>query len=119
MSNTSTLPFDVLISVRFLLPEEGGLKNDIVMRLPDGQSVPFGCPLFVDGKGFDCRVVGEINNFKLGEWYTLKVKFLWRELALPCLEKGKPVELWGGRVIARGVVIYVVSSSGSPCKPND
>jgi len=115
MTNTLTLTFDVLIVVRFLLPEEGGLKHDIVSALPDGQPIPFGCPLFVDGQGFDCRVMGEKTRFKLGEQYTLRIKFLSPDLALPHLAEGKKVELWGGRVIARGVVLSVAPRSSEPC----
>ncbi|MCP8463121.1 hypothetical protein NK553_04085 [Pseudomonas sp. ZM23] len=92
---------DIIISVRFFTPPEGG-RNAAV----EGQF--YACPLFVEGKGFDCRLLLGGRRFELGATYEVPVKFLYRELVLPMLTVGKDVLLWEGRDVAKGEVIKVI-----------
>jgi len=92
---------DVLIQVRFLTSAEGGRAAGIF-------GSRYGCPLFVDGQGFDCRFILKANTcLELGMTYDIKIKFLNPDLALPHLEEGTPISLWEGRTIATGQVISI------------
>lgn len=73
---------DAIIEVRFKTPEEGGRKADIAGNY-------YSCPLFLDGEGFDCRLILGSRQLVLGEWYRLPVKFLNLNLVAPRLRIGK------------------------------
>ena len=92
---------DVIISVRFLAPSEGGRSTAV-----EGQF--YACPLFVDNEGFDCRLMLEGQRLELGSTYEVPVKFLYRELALPKMSVGKEVLLWEGRNVAKGQVVKII-----------
>mgnify|MGYP006890189297 CR=1 FL=1 len=94
---------DAIIKVRFLTTVEGGRNTAI-----EGQF--YACPLFIDNKGFDCRLMLEGQRFELGVDYEVPVKFLYRELILPKLKIGKEVELWEGRKVANGLVLKIFDS---------
>ncbi len=93
---------DALIKVRFKTTIEGGRQDSIVI----GEE-PYGCPLFVEGEAFDCRLLVSDRTLQLGETYELPVKFLNPALALPKLSAGKPVTLWEGKDIATGKVVRI------------
>ena len=93
---------DAIIRVRFKTTAEGGRQGPIVVG-----DTPYGCPLFVEGEAFDCRLLITSQTLHLGETYELPVKFLRPELVLPKLSPGKPLELWEGREIATGKVVRV------------
>lgn len=95
---------DINISVRFLTTSEGGRSQDV-------QGEYYRCPLFVDGEGFDCRLLLYGQHLELGKTYEVPVKFLSREHALPLLYVGKKVSLWEFRIIANATVTNIVDSN--------
>ena len=93
---------DAIISVRFLLENEGGRQSAITGHT-------YGCPLMIDDHGFDCRfVLDGSTTFELGKEYEIGIKFLCVDLALNELEEGSNVTLWEGRTIAKGVVKQIL-----------
>jgi len=50
---SETMIPDIIIAVRFFLPEEGGRKTPIRGEF-------YSCPLFLGEEGFDCRLI--LNN---------------------------------------------------------
>lgn len=93
---------DAIIEVRFKTPDEGGRQGDVT----GGEF--YGCPLFVEGEAFDCRLLLSGRTLQLGETYELPVKFLNPGLVLPKLSPGKSVKLWEGKDIATGKVVRLV-----------
>jgi len=93
---------DVCITVRFKTPEEGGRKSPVLGAL-------YGCPMMIDGEGFDCRLMIKDAELLAGIWYDVPVKFLNRKLAIPRLSVGKKVVLWEGKDVADGVVVKMIS----------
>jgi len=91
---------DALITVRFLPPEEGGRSQ------PAGGRT-FGCPIFIDGEGFDCRLLLDGLVLQPGKLYEVPVKFLRRDYADERLHVGTPITLWEGRTIASGTISRV------------
>lgn len=92
----NTCNYDAIIKIRFLLPEENGRKTNIYS--------PYGCPLFISDKGFDCRFVNPPSLMILGVEYEIKVKFLSFHEAKPLLKIGRDVFLWEGKKIATGTI---------------
>ncbi len=97
---------DAIIHVRFLTPAEGGRSKSIT-----GSS--YGCPLFIDGRGFDCRIMLDELQLDLGREYDLPIKFLNRSLAMPFLAQGKAISLWEGKEIATGTITELPSTGAS------
>lgn len=91
---------DAFIRVRFMTTAEGGRQGPIVI----GETF-YGCPLFVEGEAFDCRVLVNFRTLELGKTYELPVKFLKPEFALLKLSPGKSIRLWEGKDIAIGEVV--------------
>jgi hypothetical protein len=92
---------DAVIRVRFLREAEGGRRTDI-----SGSS--YGCPLFISGQAFDCRFLDATEDgYCLGHEYTIPIKFLTPNLALPLLGIGQKISLWEGKTIAEGMVLWV------------
>ena len=61
---------EAIIHIRFLTSAEGGRTSPI-----SGEK--YGCPIMVDGAGFDCRfVLNETTCFELGGSYEIPVNFL-------------------------------------------
>ncbi len=89
---------DVIIEVRFKTTAEGGRKTSVVGQV-------YGCPLFVDGSGFDCRLILEGRELQLGGIYEIPVKFMNPDLVLPKLKRGKLITLWEGKEIATGKIL--------------
>ena len=94
---------DVIIEVHFKTAGEGGRLDGIVIA-----ENLYGCPLFVNGEAFDCRLLLTNQTLELGEIYELPVKFMRADLALPKLSVGKSVTLWEGKEIAIGKVVRLV-----------
>lgn len=92
---------DAFLKVRFNSPDEGGRKTSVKGDF-------YACPLFVDGEGFDCRILIKGRTLELGIWYELPVKFMNKDLVLPKLNVGKLVTLWEGRKVASGKVVRLV-----------
>ncbi len=94
---------DAYFEVRFKTPSEGG-RATVVSGLSDFYS----CPMFVDGKAFDCRLMIRGAKLELGEYYRLPVKFLCPKEACQHLAVGKMVTLWEGKEIAVAKVLELV-----------
>jgi hypothetical protein len=92
---------DVVIEVRFKTTVEGGRQGDV-----QGAEY-YACPLFVEGEGFDCRLLLGGCSLQLGQIYELPVKFLNPDFVLPKLSPGKPIKLWEGKDIATGKVVRI------------
>ena len=89
---------DAIIEIRFKKTVEGGRQNAIVGNV-------YGCPMFVDGVGFDCRLLLGGQTIQLGETYKVPVKFMNFEMVLPKLTVGKSIVLWEGKEVATGKVV--------------
>ena len=89
---------DAIIEVRFKKTTEGGRESAIVGDV-------YGCPLFVEGEGFDCRLLLTGKELQLGETYEIPVKFMNPDMVLPKLSIGKTITLWEGKDIATGKVV--------------
>jgi hypothetical protein len=96
---------DIFIQIRFKTPAEGGRQTAIT--IPEQANYHYGCLLFVDGEGFDCRFLVKGITLVLGQTYELPVKFLWPDLALPKMLQEKSVTLWEGVEIAVGRVLRI------------
>ena len=96
---------DAVIEVRFKTTAEGGRQGAIV--IPEHSEIPYGCPLFVDGEAFDCRLLLKGRTLELGGTYELPIAFLCPDLALPKLSVGKAVTLWEGKEIGTGKIVRV------------
>jgi hypothetical protein len=94
---------DAIINVRFRTTDEGGRSGPVL-----GDS--YSCPLFVDGEGFDCRILLGSQRIELGQWYKLPVKFLRPDMAIPMLLIGKPITLWEMKDVADGEILELVSN---------
>ena len=92
---------DIIIIVRFLATSEGGRETQV-------QGEFYSCPLFIDGVGFDCRLLLNGRPLDLGETYEVPVKFLFRDKALPKMKIGAMVHLWEGRNVAEGRVTQIL-----------
>lgn len=94
-----TMQPDAVIEMTFLTTEEGGRKSPI-------EGDRYGCPIMVDGHGFDCRfVLGEASRLELGRTYQIGVKFLSPDLAMAELKEGDAISLSEGKTIATGKVL--------------
>lgn len=106
MKLTPQIP-DAKIRVRFLPETEGGRRTDISGR-------EYGCPLMVEGQGFDCRFMATTEPvYRLGHEYEIPIKFLSPETALPLLVVGRKMSLWEGRTIAEGTIIWIRKEDGA------
>lgn len=95
---------DAIIKVRFLTKLEGG-RNEPISKMP------YGCPLMINGQGYDCRFIANQHDcFKLGETYEIPIKFLNPSLALMSISESNEITLWEGKIIAKGHVIKVFTS---------
>ena len=66
---------DAHINVRFRTTEEGGRKKSIIGDV-------YACPLIIDGKTYDCRLLIKGLELKRGVFYEVPIKFLNKNLAL-------------------------------------
>ncbi|MDP1609354.1 MAG: hypothetical protein Q8L98_08605 [Chlamydiales bacterium] len=97
---------DIYIRVRFKTSEEGGRKTSLKRKTTLGPDF-YGCPLMVDGKIYDCRLLIGDKEIELGKYYEIPVKFLDKDLALPNLAVGKNITLLEGKEVANGQVIKI------------
>lgn len=91
---------DILISVRFLTPDEGGRAKPVAGHT-------YACPLCVDWQGFDCRLILDGRCLEPGIHHEVPVKFLYRNDALAQVRPGTAIRLWDQQYIAHGEVIQV------------
>ena len=97
---------DIYIKVRFKTGEEGGRKTSLKRKTPLGPDY-YGCPLMVNGKAYDCRLLIGDKEIELGKYYEIPVKFLDKDLALPNLAVGKSITLLEGKEVADGQVTKI------------
>ncbi len=95
---------DIYIKVRFKTTIEGGRKTSVKRKSPLGPDF-YACPLIVDGKAYDCRLLIGNNEIELGKYYEIPVKFLNIDLVLPSLSIGKKIALFEGKEIADGEIL--------------
>lgn len=79
---------DIYIKVRFKTTAGGGRKTLVKRKSPLGPDF-YGCPLIVDDKAYDCRLLIGDNEIELGKYYEIPVKFLNIDLAFQSLSVGK------------------------------
>src|SRR5262245_39777240 len=97
---------DIYIKMRFKTSEEGGCKTSLKRKTELGPDF-YGCPLMVDGKAYDCRLLIGDKEIELGKYYEIPVKFLDKDLVLPNLVVGKNIILLEGKEVAEGQVIKI------------
>jgi len=97
---------DIYIKVRFKTSEEGGRRTSVKRKTSLGPDF-YACPLMVDGKTYDCRLLIGSMEIELGKYYEIPVKFLDKNLALPNLSVGKSITLLEGKEVANGHVIKI------------
>lgn len=95
---------DAIISVRFLTAAEGGRGTAV-------QGKFYGCPLFTENEGFDCRLLLNGIRLELGDTYEVPIKFLFPELALPMMYEGMHVTLWEGKTVATAKLMKILTST--------
>ena len=95
---------DVIVRVRLLTVAEGGRHKPI-------PAVAFGCPLFFEREGFDCRLLlNQLGSgLELGEERSdVPIKFLFPEHVKGRLRVGAHFKLWEGKDIATGEILEIV-----------
>ena len=80
---------DIYIKVKFKTTAEGGRKTSVKRKSPLGPDFYYACPLVIDDKAYDCRLLIGDNEIELGKYYEIPVKFLNTDLAIPSLSIGK------------------------------
>ncbi|MGD0580120.1 MAG: hypothetical protein ABSC08_14460 [Bryobacteraceae bacterium] len=89
---------DIIASVRFYPPDEGGRRVATAPRL-------FKCPLEFEGAKFDCGLhLEESGPLAPGATATVPITLLYPALIKPRLKVGSRFTLWEMRTIAEGVV---------------
>ena len=94
---------DAIVKVRFKTPQEDGRRSSVTGNY-------YGCPFFVDGEYFDCRLLLAGRQLDLGMTYEVPVAFLRPDLVVEKLTEGKAFVLWEGKDIAAGKVIRVLTT---------
>ena len=97
---------DIYIKVRFKTSEEGGRKTSVKRKTPLGPDF-YACPLIVDDKAYDCRLLIGDEEIELGKYYEIPVKFLDKDAVLPNLSIGKKITLWEGKNVADGEIMRI------------
>ena len=75
---------DVYIKVRLKTNEQGGRKTSVKRKMSLGVDF-YACPLIVDDKAYDCRLLIGDKEIELGKYYEIPVKFLDKDAVLPNL----------------------------------
>jgi hypothetical protein len=94
---------DIYIKVRFKTTLEGGRGKAVTGEI-------YGCPMYIEKNGYDCRLFLEGVTLELGESYEVSVKFLDKESALSIIHIGQHIALWEGKVVAEGEVTRILVS---------
>ncbi len=91
---------DCIIEVRFLTTAEGGRKTAL-------NSLEYRIAIVLGEKAFEARVYPTEANLpiKPGESLIAPVRFLSPELVRPLLRKGQKIDIYEGKVVARGHII--------------
>ena len=67
----------------------------------------YACPMIVNGKAYDCRLLIGDQELELGKYYKVPVVFVNKKLVLPNLSIGQNITLWEGKEIADGQVTQI------------
>jgi len=94
---------DIIVTVRFFLPEEGGRKTPIRGEF-------YSCPLFLGKEGFDCRLILNNRWIYLGISYEIPLKFLCWENVSKKIKYGDEFYLREGRDVAKGNIIKIINA---------
>lgn len=97
---------DIDIKVRFRTSVEGGRKTSLKSKIAL-EDACYACPLLVDKKAYDCRLLIGKNELERGKEYEVSLQFLDKESALPHMSVGKHITLWEGKEVADGQVIRI------------
>jgi hypothetical protein len=93
---------DIIASVRFYSPEEGGRKGSTPPHM-------FRCPLEFEGNKFDCGLhLEKVGPLAPGTTATVPITLLFPALIKPRLKVGSRFTLWEMGTIAEGVVEQVI-----------
>jgi hypothetical protein len=95
---------DIIARVRLLPSDQGGRKSPI-------PPVRFGCPLFIGGNGFDCRLLLDqvATTLVPGGEAEVPIKFLFLDKVRDRLTPGATFDLWEGGMFAHGEILEVLS----------
>ena len=92
---------DIYIKVKFRTTLEGGRKTPLTGDF-------YACPIIIDNKAYDCRLLIEGMTLELGRSYEVPVKFLNKDSIVPKLIIGKHIILWEGKEVADGQVTRIL-----------
>lgn len=97
---------DIIARVTMFAMGAGGKSSAI-------PAVRYGCPLFIDGQGFDCRLLLDQVGYglELGATAVVPIKFLHFDLVRGLLAPGVRFTLWEMRHFAEGEILQVCQSS--------
>lgn len=76
-------------------------------------AVRYGCPLFIEGQGFDCRLLLDQvgHGLEAGVEVEVPIKFLYLDLVRELLRPGVRFTLWEAKNFAEGEIVTVCASS--------
>ncbi|WP_412023492.1 hypothetical protein [Burkholderia cepacia] len=97
---------DIIAKVTMLATGSGGKTSAI-------PPVRYGCPLFINGQGFDCRLLLDQVGYGLepGATAEIPIKFLFFDLVRDLLAPGVQFTLWEMRHFAEGEILEVCRTS--------
>lgn len=96
---------DAIAEIRFFLPSQGGRRTN------PKPSKFYTCPLFVEGNGFDCRILTNEKIIHLGTTYQFSIVFLNWDFASPHMKAGTQFLMWEGKNIGEGRILEVMRAS--------
>jgi hypothetical protein len=103
---------DIMAKIRMYSHAEGG-KCKVIS---DDQ---FGCPLYFEGEGFDCRLLltPVISSLHAGDTAEVPIQFLYPEYIKSRLKKGDKFTLWDLRTFAEGEILVVFKDAKARVGP--
>lgn len=96
---------DLIAEIKFFLPFQGERRTD------PKPSKFYACPLFINGNGFDCRILTNEKVIHLGTSYQFPIVFLDWDFASPHMNVGTQFVIWEGKNIGEGRILEVVRTS--------
>lgn len=97
---------DIIARVTMFASDAGGKS----LTIP---AVRYRCPLFIDGQGFDCRLLLDQagHGLDLGATAEVPIKFLYFDLVQGLLAPGVRFTLWEMRHFAEGEILRICRTS--------
>lgn len=95
-----TMQPDIFAKVTMFASDAGGKT----LAIP---AVRYGCPLFINGRGFDCRLLLDQvgHGLEPGDAAEIPIKFLYFDLVRSHLAPGVRFTLWEMRDFAEGEIL--------------